>query len=76
MNQACGGLPLPCWAVPVLPATLTPSIWAAVPVPSDTTASIIRVSWAATSGETAEPNDVGSVVLITDRSGARTCLTR
>ena len=30
-NQACGGRPAPCCAVPVLPATLTPGICAVLP---------------------------------------------
>src|SRR5664279_1826127 len=37
-------------AVPVLPATCTPGIWAFVPVPSLTTASIIGVIAAAVDG--------------------------
>jgi hypothetical protein len=43
MNQAWGALPRACWAVPVLPATWRPEIWAAVPVPPSTTWSIM--SW-------------------------------
>src|SRR5262249_43837773 len=45
-NQAWGAVPLPCSAVPVLPATFTPWIWALVPVPFCTTLSIIVVSCA------------------------------
>ena len=37
VNHACGAWPSACWAVPVLPATGTPAICAAVPVPSSTT---------------------------------------
>src|SRR5713226_5884221 len=53
MNQACGGCPAAVCAVPVLPATFTPGIWAAVPVPAFTTPSINVVSVVATSGGTA-----------------------
>ena len=53
MNQACGSLPRACWAVPVLPATSRPGIWAAVPVPLSTTWSIMsRRSPATRSGIT------------------------
>src|SRR6266516_4362712 len=42
MNQVVFGVPgPPVSAVPVLPATRTPGIWAAVPVPPVTTACII-----------------------------------
>src|SRR2546428_6932685 len=43
-NQAWGAAPVPCWAVPVLPATVMPGILAYVPVPWSTTATIICVS--------------------------------
>jgi hypothetical protein len=39
--------------VPVLPPTSTPLIWAPVPVPSFTAATIICRSWLAVRGETA-----------------------
>src|SRR5260370_302935 len=54
MNQPWGGCPVALSAVPVLPATLTPRIWAAAPVPESTTPSISVGSVAATSGEIAE----------------------
>ena len=57
-------------------ATATPSIWARVPEPSVTTASIIRVNCAATSGVTACDSSCGSVVSITDRSDPMTDCTR
>lgn len=40
-------------AVPVLPATLKPAIFARVPVPRSTTCSIMSVSTAAVAGDTA-----------------------
>ena len=43
-------VPICVSAVPVLPATCTPGICAAVPVPSLTTASIIEVTDAAVEG--------------------------
>ena len=64
------------WAVPVLPATLTPGIWAAVPVPAVTTFSIIRVSCAATSGVTACEICSGLVRSMTSQVGAADGLTR
>src|ERR1700730_14844423 len=45
-NQVCT-LFRPVWAVPVLPATWTPGIWAAVPVPPWTTLIINEVMAAA-----------------------------
>src|SRR5215216_5005881 len=48
MNQACGSSPRACWAVPVLPATWRPGIWAAVPVPLSTTWSIMSLRSPAT----------------------------
>jgi len=51
----------PVSAVPVLPATDTPEIWAAVPVPDSTTSCIIWVSCAAVSGETARESSCGCV---------------
>src|SRR5207244_10514909 len=51
MNHVVFGVPgPPDSAVPVLPATLIPEIWAAVPVPPVTTACIIWFSTAAVPG--------------------------
>lgn len=55
MNQAYG-VPLlstPCWAVPVLPPTVAPRIFALVPVPFSTTSVISRWTCAATAGVSA-----------------------
>ena len=54
-NQACGSAPRRA-AVPVLPATVTPGICAAVPVPLWTTDTIIAVIAAAFSGESGREN--------------------
>src|SRR5882757_382929 len=55
MNHACGFSPVTVSAVPVLPATLTPGICAAVPVPpgSSTTACMNVVMVAAVVGSIA-----------------------
>ena len=59
MNQVCD-VPRPVWAVPVLPATATPGIWALAPVPPATTPTIMsRTAWA-TSGGTACSHGLGS----------------
>ena len=76
VNHASGGEPFAVCAVPVLPATCTPLIWALVPVPDWTTASIIVVSWLATSGVTAVENWVGWVSEIVSSSEDRIRLTR
>ena len=60
--------------MPVLPATETPGICAAVPVPLETTDCIICVSWAATCELTARPSSDGSVTDNVDRSGASVTL--
>src|SRR5215207_8558539 len=52
MNQAVFRPATPVSAVPVLPATRTPEIRAAVPVPPETTPSIIPAIWSAISGFT------------------------
>ena len=54
-NQAWG-FPLGFWAVPVLPATVTPGICAAVPVPDWTTPIIICVISEAVRGEMGLPS--------------------
>src|SRR5213080_3808193 len=54
MNHVVFGVPgPPVSAVPVLPATLIPEIWAAVPVPPVTTACIISFSCEAVLGRIA-----------------------
>src|SRR5664280_1467202 len=75
-NQACGAAPSACWAVPVLPATWMPGIWATCAVPLLTTCTIIAVSWSATSLLTASPSCLGSACESNERSGACTSLTR
>lgn len=52
MNQAYGRpeLSMPCWAVPVLPPTVTPSIAALDPVPFSTTSTIMSRSCIAVRG--------------------------
>ena len=75
MNHAYGEAP-PCCAVPVLPATTTPGIFAAVPVPDVTTVSIIDVSSRATVGETARDSACGVACESTDESGARSWAMR
>src|SRR5665647_234094 len=76
VNQACGLPPLACWAVPVLPATSMPEIWAEVPVPDLTTVSIIRVRAAATSGLIACESCSGWVWSMTSRLLFLVSLTR
>src|SRR5262245_24094780 len=77
-NHACGLVPSPCCAVPVLPATSMPGICAFWPVPFSTTSIIMVVSWLATSGEIAGWSGIGfgfaSYTVV--RSGPRTSLTR
>ena len=53
MNQVLLRPETPVSAVPVLPATDTPEIWAAVPVPDSTTSVIMAVSSAAVDGSIA-----------------------
>ena len=74
MNQACGGLPLACWAVPVLPNTGVPGICANVPVPCWTTPSIISWSWPATRPGIACPRSLPSKRLTTPPSSETTWL--
>src|SRR5262245_28800454 len=78
MNQACGLGPGPCCAVPVLPATGMPGIWAFWPVPFSTTSTIMLVRALATSGEIAGWFGIGfgSAVNTGVRSGPRTSWTR
>src|SRR5215216_7464255 len=60
MNQVWFLPVTPVSAVPVLPATGTPEIWAAVPVPPSTTALIMAVSSAAVFGSIAFFHSSGS----------------
>src|ERR1700709_2835784 len=55
-------------AVPVLPATWTPGIAAAVPVPERTTSSIIARTWWAVLAETARRRTTGPIVAIRGRA--------
>jgi hypothetical protein len=75
-NQACGAPPLACWAVPVLPATSMPLIWAGVPVPDLTTVTIILFRAAATSGVIACESRSGWLWSMTSRLLFRVSLTR
>ena len=75
-NQACGAWPAAVCAVPVLPATVTPGICAAVPVPCCTTVIIMSRSAAALAGVIAVEYCCGLVSETTDRSAARTVCTR
>src|SRR4051794_35471107 len=59
MNHACGASPVPCCAVPVLPATVTPEMRAAVPVPLSTTRTIIAFSCAAFAADIARCKSCG-----------------
>src|SRR3954462_15083979 len=64
MNQAYGFslFSTPCWAVPVLPPTVTPPpIWAFRPVPSLTTVSIIDCRVCAFLGDRGWLSSCGSV---------------
>jgi hypothetical protein len=64
------------WAVPVLPPTSTPLIWAFLPVPLRTTTAIICCSSAACSGVIGLESTLGLRVSSGFRSGACTMLTR
>ena len=66
----------PVSAVPVLPATSTPEIWAAVPVPAETASTIISVSAWAVVGFITVPTSFGSWRSTTFPPGARTSSTR
>ena len=70
MNQVSFRPETPVSAVPVLPATGTPGIWAAVPVPDSTTARIMAVSSAAVRGLIAFLHSFGLERSITFPSGA------
>ena len=65
-------LPICVWAVPVLPATVTPGICAAVPVPSLTTASIILVTAVAVEGFMTTDCTRGATVCTVRPSGLTT----
>ncbi|MPM63510.1 hypothetical protein SDC9_110390 [bioreactor metagenome] len=75
VNQAYGGLSVVVWAVPVLPPTVTPLIWALVPVPLLTTLTIIPCSFWAFWALMAWDSSLGLVVLSAVRSAARTVCT-
>src|SRR6188472_4043305 len=64
-NQAYGGRPGALCAVPVLPATRTPGIWAETAVPWSTTPTIISVSWREVAGLIAWESTLESVFLST-----------
>ena len=70
MNEVVFTPGAPVSAVPVLPATATPGICAAVPVPPVTTDSIIAVSSFAVSGEIARERTFGLWRTIVEPSGA------
>ena len=71
MNQVVLMPLIPVSAVPVLPATVTPGICAAVPVPPVTTACIIIASApAAVCGLIARPSICGVVRVTIEPSGA------
>ncbi len=74
-NQAYGGLSGVVCAVPVLPATDTPSIFTGAPVPWSTTLTIIWVICWATSPEIAWDRTCGSVTSRVFRSGPLTLAT-
>src|SRR5690606_16765709 len=76
VNHACGSSPSACCAVPVLPATSTPPICAAVPEPERTTSTIISVSACAVAGDTERRSSVGLASSTTARSAVRTRSTR
>src|SRR5699024_7773495 len=81
VNQALGGTvpsgPSPrVSAVPVLPATCTPEIRAACPVPFSTTLIIMSVIVAAFSAETGSDSTLGSARRVTRRSGPRSVAIR
>src|SRR4051794_27295618 len=76
VNQANGGLSGDVCAVPVLPATWTPLIWAFWPVPFWTTSTIIWVNCDATCELTAWCSDSGFVSDTVLRSAVRTFCTR
>ena len=63
-------------AVPVLPPTTTPGIFAFDPVPWSTTLTIIESSAAEFAGVIAWENAVGSAFWSTSSSGERVCATR
>src|SRR6266567_403355 len=75
MNQAVLIPLLPVSAVPVLPATGTPGICAAVPVPPVTTASIMDVSSAAVLGFIATLSFEGDVFVTSEPLGETTLFT-
>src|SRR5699024_4064950 len=75
-NQACGSLSGEVCAVPVFPATSTPEIWAAWPVPDSTTETIISRSDRAVQELTARASASGLVRERTDKSELRTVFTR
>ena len=62
--------------MPVLPATSTPEIWAAVPVPAETASTIISVSTRAVEGFITVPTSFGSWRSTTFPPGARMSSTR
>ena len=62
------GSPGPCSAVPVFPATSTPSILAPLAAPLLTLATIIATSSAAMSASSARANSLSSTVCCTERS--------
>src|SRR5690606_17369038 len=75
VNQACGETSREVWAVPVLPATVTPEICAAVPEPSSTTETIMSRSWEAVDSDTERPMLDGRVSETTSSSASRTVST-
>src|SRR4051812_23167561 len=83
-NHAYGTpeLPMPCWAVPVLPPTVAPGIAALAPVPARTTSVISsrmsaavdgRITWRAGRGPKAETVAPPESVVRSTRYGGRAC---
>ena len=70
MNHVVFRPAIPVSAVPVLPATVKPEIWAAVPVPSSTASFIIAPTARAVSGLIARSSTSGFERTSTRPSGA------
>ena len=72
MNQVVFRPAIPVSAVPVLPPTVSPEIFAAVPVPPSTACCIISATSFAVSGLTARPRSCGFVRTTIEPFGATT----